>query len=1091
MMRRLLPIAFPLWLLALTACGDDEGGAGILSTTGPTGSGSSAPDDEGGADSTGGGEVAPCEVDPEILVGGFDVLREDAELVVVGDACGGLVGPSETQLDVDADNFNIHVYRPTTNGQWPAGLRPAVFFVTGAGQAILSGTQDNYPDILRALAAQGFVVFAADPPPPGEWTSAKRATLLACMMLFAKAGPTAGGWSQGDQNRISDVAILSGHSRGGGADDLLMSQFATFQQDIAGMEAYNLCAVAPIAPAWSVESGTNVVLADADAPPYFVVQGATDEDTRDGGVFAFDAMVPESDFDLDGTSPGVQTAPLRDNDKAILWIYGVEHNDFGGGQGAQSAEAGARAQRSAAYYLPLFLRWQLAHDATSRAALMRLMDPTPNDLEFPAMPATLADPAIWEELAQYDLLDRPLIFAGYQQGLAAAAARRYVVDVWDRQTTHGELAPPTCATAQGSLGTSTAGLPVLLGEGLVTDQVCHATTLDTLTAAGDSWQNTHQTRAATVEWGGVLGSGGTIEWSLDDAEDVAELDLSQYSHVSLRVANIVEADPIDCQVIDPDAFELEVELVTQDDQRGEHAHTVSTGLHIEQSVDAYPISPPASVCQAFQYMRTVRIPMSEFCGPSSDPATMESVKAIRVRFPDDANTEHRAFIDSLEFTADPLDPASSYCGLFSGAWNCMAGSGLVVKETSCSAEPTATSTCPSGSVVATTLSKPTVAADDDWPTSFPGWVVYSPKGWVRDVQSPTTTELNRIKGLCQAACALEWSDDPAVAATCTAASAFSTPTLRKANAVGPAHRIPESRRHGGGIFGTQALSCDLEDDCCEAFDELSCGAKHLRTTTAASAIARAEEYRMTLGGTSTKVTFATPSGSTSLPLAGSVGFSFCPAGDGSVSCPFYLGSLELASSGSTTVSATCPDSSSIAIDVSDLSIELLQPAFGIADQADYDKAIPEGGLHFLAKVAVEGATYAFRAVNEHDVIFMSAKRTGFDADDITLTFDVPCGGATIPVTAQFDLHNTATPASPPTVTINNASTAACPSVQTLSATASDPNGDLVTPVRWEVDGVRMAPGTSSIAFTRSHVLKAYGRDARGATTTKTKTVSCQ
>ncbi len=828
-----------------------------------------------------------------------------------------------------------------------------------------------------------------------------------------------------------------------------------------------------------------------DAPPYLVIHGATDQDTRSGGVLSYEAMVPESDFDLEGLTPGVQAAPLREHDKAIVWIHGVEHNDFGGGQIQQSMEAAARAERSAAYYLPLFLRWQLAQDSTSRAALMRLMDPAPNDFEFPPMPATLTDPSIWDELAQYDLLNRPLIFAGYQQGLGAVNARRYVVDVWDRQDAQGELAPPTCATAQGSLGTSTAGFPVLLGEGLVTDQACHATTLDTLTAEGNQWQNTHQTRAAVVEWGGTFGSGGTIEWSLDDAEDVAELDLSEYTYVSLRVANIVDADEIVCSVIEPDAFELEIEFVTEDGDGGEHVHTVSTGLHIEQSVDLFPIDEDVTICQAFQYMRTVRIPMSSFCDPSPDPMTTESVKTIRVRFPDDASTEHRAFIDSLEFTADPLDPSDARCGLFSAAWNCVAGSALVVRETSCSAEPTTASTCPTGSVVTNNLSKPSVAADDDWPSSFAGWVVYSPKGWVRDLQSPTTTELNRIKGLCQDACALEWSDDPAVAATCTAGSAFATPTLRKANAVGSVHRIPESRLHGGGIFGTQALSCDLEDDCCETFDELACGAKHLRTTTATRALQRAEEYRMTLGGTSTKVTLTTPSGHTDLPLTGAAGFSFCPAGDGNVNCPFYLGSLELTSNGSAVVNATCPDSSSISLDVSDLSIELLQPAFGIADQTDYDKAIPEGGLHFLAKVAVEGTTFGFRAVNEHDVIFMSAKRTGFDADDVTLTFDVPCGAGTIPVTAQFDMHNIATPASPPTVSINNASTVACPSTQTLSATASDPNGDLVTPVRWEIDGVRMVPGISTMAFTHNHVLKAYARDARGATATKTKSVACQ
>jgi hypothetical protein len=1097
----------------LVSCGDDEAGAGVLGTTGVDESGGADAAETGadvtgadGADATGDPPAASsCDVPQTLIAGGYDVVLEDAGLIDVDQGCDNpaLVGEGDSQLDPELDNFNVYVYRPAVNGQWPAdGPRPVVFFVPGAAQRVVANPEDDplvefYPEVLQSLAAQGFVVIAGTPPfnnGGDNFSSGKRASMLACMMVWAKGDPNAGGWSRADEGRISETAAIAGHSRGGGGTTVLLSNLASLQASVLGMDEYEVCAGLPIAPKWSEANGVdNLVIDDAGAPPWLVMQGALDVDTRDGGGHVYDAMVPEPDVDLSSGTPGVQVAPTRANDKAIVWIYGAEHNSFGGKFApATLPKSSLRARAAASYYMPQFLVWQLTNASaasSARQAFMRLMDPYPSSPAFPDPPASLADVELWDELAQYEIVDRPLVFAAYQQGAGAGVQRRLVVDAWDRQTVGGELAPPTCGN-NGSLGVSTVGFDVNTAEGLLANQVCHSTVEEALAADGAAWRNTHGTRSALVRWGAALGDGGVIEWSLDDAEDVAELDLSAYSHVSLRLSNEtpVDADP-DNNVCDPigvDSLEIEVELVTEDGDGEEHAHTAYSGPLLDQAAGLASMGLAGIDCASFQFLRTVRVPLSAFCDGADGPVSTDAVKAIRVRLPNDPGNTHGLFVDSLEFTNDPLDPSNTRCGPEAGAWNCVAGSSLVVQETSCTAQPNPG--CPSW--MTTTLAKPNVAADADWPTAFSGWVVHSPKGWVRNLASPTSTELNRIRGLCQQACALEWSDDPAVSANCSLSSAFATPTLRKSNSIGPVHRIPESRRHGAGIFGTQQLTCDLESNCCDVFDELVCAAKHRRNTPAERALARTEEYRMTLGGTSTKVTFTTPSGSTNLALTGSAGFSFCPQGDGFVNCPFYLGSLNLTSNGSAVVSATCPDSSSIAIDVSSLSVRLMQPAFGIGSLTSTDKAIPEGGLHLRADFVAEGQEFALRTLNEHDVVFMSARRTGFDADDITLIFDVPCGSGTIPVLAQFDLHNTATTAAPPTITINNPSTVPCPSTQTLSATASDPNGDL-GPVRWEVDGIRMRPNITTMAFTRNHTLRAYATDARGAVTSKTKVVACQ
>ena len=75
------------------------------------------------------------------------------------------------------------------------------------------------------------------------------------------------------------------------------------------------------------------------------------------------------------------------------------------------------------------------------------------------------------------------------------------------------------------------------------------------------------------------------------------------------------------------------------------------------------------------------------------------------------------------------------------------------------------------------------------------------------------------------------------------------------------------------------------------------------------------------------------------------------------------------------------------------------------------------------------------------------------------------------------------------IAITTPSTVSCGTSTALTATASDPDGDLAS-VRWFVDGVLMAPTTTSMVFTGTHELRAVARDARGGATTAKKVVSC-
>jgi hypothetical protein len=339
---------------------------------------------------------------------------------------------------------------------------------------------------------------------------------------------------------------------------------------------------------------------------------------------------------------------------------------------------------------------------------------------------------------------------------------------------------------------------------------------------------------------------------------------------------------------------------------------------------------------------------------------------------------------------------------------------------------------------------------------------------------------------CVRACELEWSNNPDIAATCSAPDAFETPTLRKTPALGSEHRIPADAQDGSGLFSAQSLSCNLEVDCCTAFDEDVCPAKLVRPTTVERPLGRGEEVLVNVGTVASKVTFITPGASVAMPLVGEAGYSRCRDGG---TCPFYVGSLAVSGATPTLVQDTCLDSSPFAATVTDFDLELLQPAFGIADASTHDKAFPAGALHMRGSMVVDGMRYTIRAVNEQPV-FVTASGSGFFAADLDIDLSVPCGAGTMPVTLQIDLRHDGTPVgSPPTIGIATPSTVSCPTGITLVSTAADPDSDLAA-VRWYVDDVLIAPSVSTIPMTGPHTLRAVAYDARGAATTATQTITC-
>lgn len=1086
MPEQILPSArYVLFIVVLAGGCSGSGGNGVLSSTGGTDGGDGVDSattfvDDGsmdeGLDETGPPALpsTPCHPNPDSF-SVYPVVVDVFEFNPSG-VCDGLPLPHFAAGPDDDENelVRVYIYHPDDAGDWPdEPPRPAMFFVPGAGQFVVNtpgAPLELYDHVFDAVVAEGIPVFAAQPL-TGIDSSLDREALLVCVMTWAK---TPGGWSRSGDGLIGEGAIIAGHSRGGAATNLLVNDFDDFVAMLPPMASYELCAATQIAPRWSGnvtgDVATNVQTPLEAAVPLLVIQGALDEDTIGQGLASFDAMGAE---DLAAAlDPGViDHASLSPFDKLLLWVYGVRHNDFGGRADVLQSPEVDRADATGPTYLARFLRWHLFGDVSARSELLAAVDANALTTDFPS---AVQPSSLWDDFEpQFSDHGRPLVVGNFTQGIAAAGADRIVVDTLARgSTTESCASDPVPAFPSDS----TLGLATIV-DGLVDDLICQGP-MPTLGDGLGVATRQHQTEALLVGWGGT-DPGGSVTWSLQQDGEPA-IDATGFTHLSLRVANLAQVPTLACNVADSTSFDFVVEL--ESEAPGGQTATVSydPGAAIQQ-IAAVVEGPAITACAAAQAMRTIRIPLTEFCGQGQ--VDLGQLSAIRLVFPSSA-TERRALIDSIELTRDPDAVGTSTCPTLTASWGCEVTEAFDAVETSCAGEPRPA--CAPTDRRTTELSAPLV--EDGIGPSFSGWVVHTPGGWVADPANPTANELDDILEQCQAACELEWSDAPAVNANCDDPLAWRQPVLRATRSIGPESCIPASAEDGSGIFTGQSLACSLEADCCEAFDEALCAARSQRPTPATVPMARGEEQRLQLGTAGSKVEFITPTATATMPLTGTMGYSMCPEGETGTTCPFYLGSLAVSGTSSATIIDTCPDASTFTMVVDDLDIELLQPAMGIADAGSYLKGFPKGALHLQGQVTVDGESYTIRGVNEEPFTF-TAGYFGLFAAGLDIGLTLPCGSGTIDMIVRIDLRSAAILDEAPIATIDTPDEVSCPTTLALHGTAVDPDDDLAS-VRWVVDDVLIARGVSSIPMTSDHEIRLVARDARGATTTVRQSVHC-
>jgi hypothetical protein len=608
-------------------------------------------------------------------------------------------------------------------------------------------------------------------------------------------------------------------------------------------------------------------------------------------------------------------------------------------------------------------------------------------------------------------------------------------------------------------------------------------TTDTRTLLGSG----HATNGLRLRGDGV--TDGYLTWSLEGLpnHEIGPLDATGFTHARLRagvrsrlVDNPFNA-PQNCALVDTAPWSLAIELASMDGMEIA-SRSVNVRPLIQQDV-VWAQTPATQVCAGDFFMQTIEVSFAELAnGFGTGTFVPEALTALEIQLPA-ANGPGEVIIDTIELVREPNAAMFTY-PFESGLFACEATENLDVTVTTCTDEPQS-GVCPALAVVSTPLDPPEVPSE--WGGPFDGFVVH---GWAEDVGAPTNAELDVITARCVATCDQYYADDAHVFATCSASGAFETPTLLTTTSTPSIPRIPTEHEDGDGIwYEPQALTCNLESDCCNAFAEDVCRAAPSRSTPASLPLGTGEKWLIELEGTLTVMSIDDEDPQ-SVAVTGIMGSSTCGEGIPDTPCPFYLGSLHVEQAQSLGVEIDC-DGTPIELPLDAVTIDLVQPAMGIDFEDNYWKAFPPGALHLAAHVEVGPFAFDHVEANQEKVFVLTNGEwmSAGPANGVEVYFDVPCNGQLEPMKAWLELNEGITIGTPPMASIDMPNSVTCGTMVDLDADVSDVDSD-VSSVRWEVDGVLLDASLDELEITAAHELRVLVRDARGATTLDTHSIGC-
>ncbi|WP_181233756.1 hypothetical protein [Enhygromyxa salina] len=539
-----------------------------------------------------------------------ELFLSDAEaMALCADIAEGPEGTFKLSDDYVFGDLHIYIEHPAEfdGGPLPDGQFPLLIFEHGTGQ--ITG---GYQHIWGRIVPNGIVVANIDGPLGSN--AASRGARMACIARWFALE-----WEH-SASLNCDLGI-AGQSSGGEGAFLATRYLAEHPLSPEGM--FRQRVAIGIAP--RQVDGDRYLSADLSVP-LVVFQGSIDNDVPGGAIRNYDLMSPE-ELGIEGSA-----------DKYVLWMYDVEHEAFGGGPlqdgnnvkvsqeevyaGIPEAEAEKKGAALAAEYMDAATGYFLLGRSADRDVLTGEIVPGP---------VLVSE---WWDYLPANPDGRPMIFSAFAPS-TKTTDRRIVVDTMGR-------------VALGQITPSSEGLPVVVSGFAAPVTAVQQDWADVFT--GDPGNRGHTTQVLQIAW---QDEDGDVAW------DVSALDLSEATHLSFRVANAIDVVEVDtgmgAECVENESPVMDLRFtIEMESGSGEMVAFDELGLIPAQDyysvMDAYGQS---RFCSHRTFMKTVRIPLSEFC-PTINP---RQISVLRMHFgPSFGSVDGRIILDTVEFQDDPSTP---------------------------------------------------------------------------------------------------------------------------------------------------------------------------------------------------------------------------------------------------------------------------------------------------------------------------------------------------------------------------------------------------------------------------------------------------